>query len=126
MIVDTSAIVALVRDEPSADKIAQALALPGNHVMNAATRTELGIVTQAELSESAVNELLNALGISVVPHTPELAIAAGDAYRRFGRGNHPAKLNYGDTFAYALAAERNEPILCVGDDFSQTDIATVP
>ena len=71
---------------------------------------------------SAVDPLLSRLGVEITKITPEQAYLAREAYQRFGKGNHPARLNLGDCFAYALAKARGEPLLFKGDDFPKTDV----
>lgn len=126
MIVDTSAVVAVVRQEPEAEQLVELLSSDGPHRMSAATRVELGVVLGKAMDESAVDRLLDAFGIEVVPLTAHQARLASTAHRRFGRGNHPAKLNLGDTYSYALAADTAEPLLCIGNDLAQTDLHIRP
>lgn len=126
-VVDTSAILAVLFDEVGrAELERQLLAEPC--VMSAATRVELGIVIEAKKGPAGtqlLEELLGRLAIDIVAVDAELAAEAIVAWRRFGKGRHPAGLNLGDTFAYALAHRLGQPLLFVGDDFSLTDI-TVP
>lgn len=126
MIVDTSAVVAFVRQEADADRIAELLVSTAPHRMSAATRVELGLVLGAVLDEERIDEVLEVLGVVVAPLTPRQANIACDAHRAFGRGHHPARLTLGDTFSYALAADAGEPLVCVGQDFPQTDITIAP
>ena len=128
MIVDTSAIIAIVKREPGWEAL-QSL-LGSNPVrMSAGTLAELLIVTGAgisvEVREAAMSIVANA-GTEIVPLTADDAAGAADAYLRFGKGRHPAKLNMGDTYAYVLAKRTDEPLLCVGEDFPQTDLSLVP
>lgn len=126
MIVDTSAIVALLRDEPGADALAMAILADPSPKMSAATAVELYAVADvrgAPAEARRVDALLKKLGIRLVPFDDTQAAIAREAYRDFGRGSgHSAKLNLGDTFAYALATHTGEPLLYVGDDFSRTDV----
>lgn len=126
-VVDTSAILAVLFDEVGrAELERQLLAEPC--VMSAATRVELGIVIEAKKGPAGtqlLEELLGRLAIDIVAVDAELAGEAIVAWRRFGKGRHPAGLNFGDTFAYALAHRLGQPLLFVGNDFSLTDI-TVP
>lgn len=125
MIVDTSAIVALLLGEPPADDIARLLA-EGPSRMSAATLVELHAVAAHRLSpvqQRRLERLLVEADVEIVPFTEEQARVAGAALRDFGRGSgHPAQLNLGDAYAYALAATTGEPLLFVGDDFSHTDL----
>lgn len=124
MVVDTSAIVAVLFGEPGRGEIERHL-LAGPVVMSAATRVELGIVVEAKKGSAGVqllDELLGRLQIDVVPVDADLAAGALVGWRRFGKGRHPAGLNFGDTFSYALARQLGQPLLFVGDDFSRTDL----
>lgn len=127
MIVDSSALVAIIRDEPDAAVYAYALASSPSR-MSAATYVEVGIVAD-RMTEPVVvrrlDEILAASETEIVPLTPRQGVIARQAYRDFGRGSgHPAKLNFGDCFAYALAIDTGEPLLFKGDDFGPTGIAS--
>lgn len=128
MIVDTSVIVSMLFGEPEADRLLLAMSRRPSR-MSAASFLELGIVLDSrgvadELPEPAV--LLRKLDITLEPVTVEQSRIARDAHRRYGRGSgHPARLNFGDSFVYALAKERGEPLLCKGRDFAQTDLMLV-
>lgn len=94
-------------------------------VMSAATRVELGIVIESRAGgEGAqlLQEMLSRIEVRILPADTAIAVEAIIAWRRFGKGRHPASLNYGDTFAYALARRSGLPLLFVGDDFAQTDV----
>lgn len=124
IVVDTSAIAAMLFGEPTARRIVEILERE-EAVMAAVTWVELGIVVEARTGPEGVvllDELMRRAQIEV--HTIDAALAheALVAWRRFGKGNHPAGLNLGDTFAYALARRLDAPLLFVGDDFSRTDI----
>lgn len=129
MIVDSSALIAIVRNEPDAEIFAHALA---NHPsrMSAATFVEASIVADRSADPVVgrrLDEVLETAGTEIVPLTPRQARIARQAHRDFGRGSgHPAKLNLGDCFAYALAVDTGEPLLWKGDYFSHTGIAPVP
>lgn len=124
MIVDASALLAILLREPERApfrlRIAQApepVMSPFNY-LEAATRVDkLG-----EPFSRALDNVMEELGIKLLPATPEQAKLAREAYRRFGKGNHEARLNLGDCFAYALAKARSEPLLFKGDDFRLTDV----
>ncbi len=93
--------------------------------MSAATRVELGIVIEAKRGAAGVlllDELMARLDIRIEPVDEGMAEEALACWRRFGKGRHPAALNFGDVFSYALARQHGLPLLCVGDDFSRTDI----
>lgn len=128
MIIDTSALIAILRDEPDARRFAEAIESAGERSISVATYVELGAVIDGArdpVASRRVDELLTAASISVEPVTEEQARVAREAYRDFGKGSgHGAALNFGDCFAYALARTRGEPLLYKGDDFSRTDIST--
>lgn len=127
-VVDTSAIVAVLLEEPGSEAIAREL-LKGSCVMSAATRVELGIVVEARAGAAGtqlLEELLARIDVRIAPVDEDQAREALVCWRRFGKGRHEAVLNFGDTFAYALAQQTGQPLLCIGNDFSQTDIATAP
>lgn len=125
MIVDTSALCAILTGEPErADLLDRVLAAPAR--MSAASYLETGIVVDRvgdPVLSRRLDELIAELGIEVVEVTPAQARVARAAYRDFGRGTgHPAALNFGDCFSYALAADSGEPLLYKGEDFSHTDL----
>ena len=125
MVVDTSALVAILLQEDDAPRFTAALAAADAPVISAATFAEAGIVIGLRRGlegERDLDRLLSKAGIEVVPVDAEQAELARGAYRRFGKGLHPAGLNFGDCFAYALASARALPLLFKGDDFRQTDI----
>ena len=129
IVVDTSAVVALLTREPEAAAVAAAVESADERVMSAATLVELGIVLEARLGPVAVGvveRFLREGDITVLDLTRTHADRAVDAWRAFGRGRHRASLNYGDCFTYGLAAELGAAVLCVGDDFPSTDIPVVP
>ena len=127
MIVDSSAIVAMLKGEPEAASFVAALLRSAETVISAANYLEAGIVIDGERDaaiSARLDRLLSRSNIEVVAVTPSQARLARQAYRDFGKGSgHPAKLNFGDCFAYALAIERGEPLLFKGDDFMHTGIA---
>jgi ribonuclease VapC len=129
MIVDTSAIVALVRGEPGRDEIHAALGASRLTRMSAASYVEMGAVLDRDSNTTRrrrIDTVLDDYRIAVEPVTAEQARIARKAYLDYGRGSgHPARLNLGDVFAYALAKTTREPLLFVGDDFSQTDVTSV-
>ncbi|HNQ08284.1 MAG TPA: type II toxin-antitoxin system VapC family toxin [Tetrasphaera sp.] len=126
MIVDTSAIIAVLKDEADAPHLTSALVGAQSLLFSAASYLEAGIVIDSPRDPTLsrrLDELLEDFDITVVPVTPEQARIARDAYRDFGRGSgHPARLTFGDCFSYALASERREPLLFKGDDFGHTDV----
>jgi ribonuclease VapC len=125
MIVDTSAIVAILDQEPEADRIARTLASTSERVVSAATLVEVGIVMQARRGDDGARDLdllLAKLRIEILPFTARQAEIARKAFRRYGRGRHDAKLSFGDCFAYAVAKDESAHLLFKGDDFGQTDV----
>lgn len=126
MIVDTSALVAILRAEPDAELYAAALADAGHVLMSAATFVEAAAVVDSArdpVASRRFDELLDAAGVEVVAVTPEQARIARDAYRDFGKGSgHPAQLNFGDCFSYALAKQMQDRLLFKAADFSHTDV----
>jgi ribonuclease VapC len=126
MIVDTSALVAILRDEPEARRLAIALANGQQHRMSAANFLEAAIVIDGSrdpVASRLFDDLLRESRIHIEAVTEEQARIAREAYRDFGRGSgHVAALNFGDCFAYALARTSGEPLLCKGRDFIHTGI----
>jgi ribonuclease VapC len=122
IVVETSALMAIVLDEPEADDIAELLARADELAISAATVAEALIVARRRGVGEAMAALFAGLGVTFAPVTPTDAETVADAYDRWGKGVHPAGLNFGDCFAYALAKSRACPLLFVGDDFAQTDI----
>jgi ribonuclease VapC len=128
MVIDTSAILALLFNEPEADEIEIAIDEDPVRLMSAAAALEAAIVVEARLGAAGGREfdlLLHKARIDLVAVTGEQVDVGRDAWRRFGRGRHEANLNFGDCFSYALAAVSGEPLLFKGDDFSKTDIERV-
>ena len=125
MIIDTSAVLAILFQEPDAERYARTISTASSRRMSAATLLEITIVLEKRSGPSAGYELdtfLEESDITLEPVTPEQGQAARRAWRRFGKGNHPAGLNFGDCFAYALAEAKREPLLFKGEDFAMTDI----
>lgn len=125
MVIDTSALVAILGDEPDAARFEAAMVSDPVRLLSTGTLLETSIVIEARYGEAGGRELdllLHKAQIEVVPFDEEQAELARDAYRRYGKGRHAAALNCGDCFAYALCAVRGEPLLFKGDDFAQTDV----
>ncbi len=128
MVIDTSALVALLGMEPEAARIAHAFEADPLRLLSAAALVEASIVLESRQGEAAVRELdllLARAGVQIEPVTAEQAELARQAWRRFGRGRHPAGLNYGDCFSYALSRASGEALLFKGNDFPLTDVAAV-
>jgi ribonuclease VapC len=128
MVIDTSAIVAIARDEPDAAQLEGRIADDPVRLISAATVLETTIVLETRLGDAGGREFdlwLLKIGAEIVPVDAEQADAARRAWRRYGKGRHAAALNYGDCFSYALALTRSEPLLFKGEDFAKTDVNSV-
>ncbi len=127
MILDTSAIIAILRNETEAPVFAKAVEKAAHRRISAVNYVESAAVIDASrdpIASRRFDDLLREAQVALEPVTEAQARLARQAYRDFGKGSgHPAKLNFGDCFAYALAKARNESLLFKGDDFSQTDVA---
>ncbi|HMN73156.1 MAG TPA: type II toxin-antitoxin system VapC family toxin [Rhodoblastus sp.] len=126
MIVDTSALVAILRNEPEAEAFAEVLRGAEARRISAAAYVEVAAVVDRPhdpIASRRLDQLLERIEAIIEPVTAEQARLAREAYRDFGRGSgHPARLNFGDCFAYALAKALNEPLLFKGADFAHTDV----
>lgn len=126
MIVDTSALIAILRDEPEAPACARAIEAASRRRVSAANFVEAAIVIDGSrdpVASRRFDDLLREAQAEIEPVTEAQARIAREAYRDFGRGSgHPARLNFGDCFAYALARTTGEPLLFKGDDFTHTDV----
>lgn len=127
MIVDSSAVLAILFDEKDAETFARILTEADSCRMSAANFVEVAIVVEAQTKNSGSRQFdafFRRAGIVIEPVTEEQAHIARQAYTDFGKGRHPAGLNFGDCFAYALAKASGEPLLFKGKDFKKTDIAS--
>ena len=125
MIIDKSALLAVLLDEADADHFEHAIALAPACQMSVASYLEAIMVIEGRLGEAGGREIDNYLedaGAELVSVTPEQVQVARLAWRRYGKGNHPAGLNFGDCFAYALAEVSEEPLLFKVEDFALTDV----
>jgi ribonuclease VapC len=126
MILDTSALVAILRAEPEALAFAQVIAAAKTRRISAVSYVEAAAVIDSSgdaVARRRLDELLEEAGVVIEPVTAEQAQLARAAYRDFGKGRgHRAKLNFGDCFSYALARAFREPLLYKGDDFTHTDM----
>ena len=125
VIVDSSAVLAVLYREPDAERYETAIAAAPNCRMSVANVLEVSIVVEGRGGAAAGHELdvlLESAAIELAPVTVEHVEAARSAWRRFGKGNHRVALNFGDCFAYALAKTTSEPLLFKGEDFARTDI----
>lgn len=125
MIVDTSALLAILLDEKEADAFSDLLIKSDECLLSAVSFVEASIIAESKGGDGSVRQLdafLRTAGISIEPMTEEHALAARQAYSDYGKGRHPAGLNLGDCFSYALAKVSGEPLLFKGNDFRKTDI----
>lgn len=123
--VDTSALMAVLLDEPPAGACIDALAGADQLLISAGTVAEALIVAAQRNRGPAMAQMLDRLGFEVVSVTPAAARRIAIAYAAWGKGTHPAGLNFGDCFAYEVAKEHNCPLLYIGNDFARTDITSV-
>jgi ribonuclease VapC len=119
IVVDTSALMAIVMGEPDGRRCLELLATTDGIAISAGTLAETLVVSDRRGATERVEALL---GLEIVPVTATVAFAVADAYARWGKGVHPARLNFGDCFAYTLAIERACPLLFIGNDFTRTDV----
>ena len=128
LVVDTSAAVAVILGEPGSEELAAHLEDALTRLMPATIRVELGIVIEARLwpaGQDVVDRFLRDAKIDIVPVDADMAARAMSGWRRYGKGRHPAGLNFGDCVTYALAERTGHPVLCTGDDFVATDLTVV-
>ena len=128
MVIDTSAVIAILQQEDEAQQFAELIASDRYRLMSAVSYLESAIVIGSRYGPTGQAQLEALLGnhaISIIAFTPAQAKAAKTAYFAYGKGHHPARLNMGDCCSYALAKTTGEPLLFKGDDFSQTDISVV-
>jgi ribonuclease VapC len=124
IVVDTSALMAVALDEAEAEQCSAELENASEIAISAATVAEALIVASMRNVGPEMQRLIDELGFEIAPVTPAAAQRVARAYARWGKGVHPAGLNFGDCFAYALAEERACPLLYVGNDFSRTDLVS--
>ena len=129
MVIDTSALVAILQDEPERGRYNQAIEAAERRAMSVASFVETSMIVESRHGPDGLRDLdlfIAKAGIDLVPVDLEQAHIARAAFREYGKRRHPAGLNYGDCFAYALAKALDEPLLFKGSDFSLTDVAVVP
>jgi ribonuclease VapC len=125
MVIDTSALVAIFFGEPERQTFLDAITAAGSRLLSAATILETGIVLESRQGEAAGREFdlfVVRANLQIVPVDAEQADLARSAWRKYGKGRHPAALNFGDCFSYALAKLTGEPLLAKGTDFALTDL----
>jgi ribonuclease VapC len=128
MVIDSSALLAILLNEPDAHPLRAAFDHDDVRLLSAATLLEASMVIETRKGEDGGRDLdllISKSKIEVVPVDEAQAIEARRAWRRFGRGRHPAALNYGDLFSYALSRVSGEPLLFKGEDFARTDVSRV-
>ena len=129
MIVDASALLAVIFAEPAGEAVQDLLIRADVLGIGAPTLTEVSLVLCSRLGRDPMpmlGRILQEFGVAVIPFSVEHWAEATDAFMRFGKGRHPAGLNFGDCMAYAVARLSGQPLLAVGDDFPQTDVELVP
>ena len=125
MIVDTSAVVAIIFQEPAHEELTQLLVQSNETGIGTPTLVECGIVLSARLGRDArgiLSRFIEESDITIIPFTEAHFGTAVGAWIKYGKGRHPASLNFGDCLTYAMAKLSDMPLLCVGNDFSQTDV----
>lgn len=125
MMIDSSVLIAILENEPEADRLIEAIANSPVRLISAVSVVETSIVIlnrRGDAGIATLDDFLREAQIETVAVTPEQATLARHAYTHYGKGRHPAKLNFGDCFSYAAAMACGEPLLFKGNDFSETDI----
>jgi ribonuclease VapC len=125
MVVDTSALLAVLFREPGSERLESRLLAEAQALISAGTVLESAIVAEARKGRTGgrqLDRLLQTLGVTMVPVDPDQVAAARDGYRKYGKGRHEAGLNFGDCFAYGLSSTLDAPLLFKGTDFSKTDV----
>lgn len=128
VVIDTSAVIAILTGEATADELAVALEAAAPRLLGAPTLVELGIVLRARYGAAGtglMERFVRDAEVVVVAFDRDHADRAMEGWQRFGKGRHPAALNLGDCFTYGLAAATGHPVLCVGQDFAGTDVAVL-
>ncbi len=128
MVIDSSALLAILCDEPEAPTFEAAIAVDPVRLLSASSFLETAIVVETRFGEAGGRELdllIHKAQVEIIAVTAEQVELARQAFRAFGKGRHPAGLNYGDLFAYALSHVSGEPLLYKGQDFAKTDVASV-
>ena len=127
MVIDTSAVIAILFGEGDAERYSTAIDIDPTRLMSAASVLEACLVVERELGEEGNRELdflLLKIGIETIAFNEEQLQLARHAFRQYGKGRHPARLNFGDCFGYALSRTSGEPLLFKGDDFAKTDVVS--
>lgn len=127
MVIDTSALLAILQNEPERRTFNEALETAATRVISAASFVEISMVIESRFGAEGLRELdllLEQAGVEIAPVDAQQAHVARRAFSQFGKGRHAAGLNFGDCFAYALATVRGEPLLYKGEDFPKTDVTS--
>ena len=127
MVIDSSALIAILLDEPERADFNRKIEKAAVRMISAGSLLETAMVIESRLGQAGKQDLdlfIEKASIRVIPFDSDQVELAREAFRQYGKGQHPAGLNFGDCFAYALAKVTNEPLLFKGDDFSRTDITT--
>ena len=125
MVIDSSALIAILCDEPERHRFNRQIEIESQCLISTASVLETSIVLETRYGEQASHELdcfLSTASIEICPFDSQQLAIARHAYRQYGKGRHPASLNYGDCFSYALAKQKGEALLFKGNDFTKTDI----
>ena len=125
MVLDTSAILAILQDEPERRRLNEAIEAAETRSLSTASFVECSMILESRYGADGVRDLdlfIAKAQVSLVPVDEEQADLARRAFRKYGKGRHPASLNFGDCFSYALALARGEPLLFKGEDFAKTDV----
>lgn len=125
IVVDTSALMAIILDEPESEACIAALTSQSRVLISAGTIVEALVVSIRQGVEQEMTRVMLEFGLEAVAVTGESALRVGEAYRRWGKGVHPAGLNFGDCFAYEVARKHDCGLLYVGNDFARTDVQSV-
>jgi ribonuclease VapC len=129
MVIDTSALLAILQDEPDRRAFTEAIEAAESRSLSVASFVETSLVIEARFGAEGIrhlDRLIERAGVTLVPVDLEQGKLARQAFTRFGKGRHAAGLNFGDCFSYALAQFLGEPLLCKGQDFAQTDLPRYP
>ncbi len=128
LVIDTSALIAIINQEHGFDELSRLLLLADKKYMSTLSLLEASVVASAQKGEAgylALESLIHKIAITMVELSVEQVEIAQQAWLKFGKGRHPAKLNFGDIGSYALAKQLRLPLLCTGNDFKQTDIRVI-
>ena len=128
MVIDTSAVIAILLNEPERDMFIRLIQSSSTRLLSAATLLEASMVIDSRkgaLGRADLDLFIRDASLEIIAVTEQQAEIARSAFRRFGKGRHPARLNFGDCFSYALAKAMNQPLLFKGQEFSKTDLPLV-